>query len=58
MSENSLINKPLASSVLIHSQASSQHATGLQALIVKDIEAYDATLCTESYLPPMGDPTV
>ena len=64
MSDNSLINKPLASSVLIHSQASSEHATGLQALIVKDIEAYDATLCTESYrklglvCPPMRDPTV
>ena len=64
MSENSIVNKPLPSSVLIHSLASSGHATGLQALIVKDIEAYDATLCTESYrklglqCPPLRDLTV
>ena len=64
MSDNILVNKPLNSSVLIHGQASSEHATGLQALIVKDIEAYDATLCTESYrklglcCPPLRDSTV
>ena len=64
MSANTFVNKPLNSSVLIHSQASSEHAVGLQALLVKDIEAYDATLCTESYrklglqCPPLRDPTV
>ena len=64
MSDTSFVNRPIPSSVLIHGLASSGHATGLQGLIVKDIEAYDATLCTESYrklglfCPPLRDPTV
>lgn len=64
MADSAFVHKPLPSSVLIHSQASGPHLPGLQALIIKDVEAYDATLCTESYrklglpCPPLRDPTV
>ena len=63
-SDSAFVHKPLPSSVLIHGQASGPHLPGLQALIVKDVEAYDATLCTESYrklglpCPPVRDQTI
>ena len=59
-----LMSKPLASSVLLHGQASNTLTTGLQACMIKNIEDYDASLCTESYrkyglpCPPQKDATV
>ena len=59
-----LVSKPLASSVLLHGQASNTVSTGLQACMIKNIEDYDASLCTESYrkyglpCPPNKDGTV
>ena len=57
-------NGPLRSSVLVHGRASNSLHEGFQALILQDLEAYDATLCTEPYrklglpCPPARDPTV
>lgn len=62
--ENRSSTKPLPSSVVIHGEPSNNLSGGLQALIVQDVEAYDATLCAESYrkyglpTPPLRDPTI
>ena len=62
--EGEMSNGPLSSSVLVHGRASNSITEGFQALILQDLDAYDATLCTETYrklglpCPPSRDPTV
>ena len=62
--EGKFQNNPLPSSIIIHGEGSNNLSGGIQALIIRDIDAYEPALCLEQYrkfglpTPPADDPTI
>ena len=62
--EGKFQNNPLPSSIIIHGEGSNNLSGGVQALIIRDIDAYEPALCLEQYrkfglpTPPADDPTI